>query len=425
MKSVLVVGSGGREHALCWKLAQSPHVGTIYCAPGNGGTASTDKTQNVALSVSDFEALAQFALAHQVDLAVIGPDNPLAEGIVDVFEAKGILTFGPNQHAAQLESSKAFAKCFMRDNQLPTARFEVFTQREEALAFCAANEWARVIKVDGLALGKGVFVCDTLEDCEAALSEIYDANRFGASATQILVEERLYGPEISLLMLCDGERLVPLAPSQDYKRRFEGNQGPNTGGMGVFSPVPLYDSLQAQIQTDIIAPLEAALAQAPFTFRGLLYAGLLVHNGSPSILEFNARFGDPETQCLMPRLESDLYDLLSASARGDLSNIQTQWTSEASVCVVACAKAYPESSSKDKAITLGTLPEGVTVFHAGTTRQNGQLLTNGGRVLNVVGLGKTHEEAAQKAYFALQSISFEDMAYRTDIAKDVALCPSA
>lgn len=425
MKTVLVVGAGGREHALCWKLAQSDHVETIYCAPGNGGTASTLKTQNIPIAVSDFETLAQFAKERHVDLAVIGPDNPLAEGIVDVFDAHGILTFGPNQHAAQLESSKAFAKQFMKANNLPTARFEVFEDKAQAAAFCQQNDWARVIKVDGLALGKGVFVCDTLADCDVALSDIFDANRFGASAARVLVEERLYGPEISLLMLCDGQRLLPLAPSQDYKRRFEGNQGPNTGGMGVFSPVPLYDTLETQILEQVVRPLEQALQAADFTFKGLLYAGLLIHEGQPYLLEFNARFGDPETQCLLPRLQSDLFELLEASAKGDLSNTAIQWAPEASVCVVLCAQNYPESSSQNKPISIEALPQGVTVFHAGTKLEFNQLLTSGGRVLNVVALGTTHEAAAQRAYSALTAIAFEDMAYRRDIAKDVALCPSA
>ncbi len=424
-KTVLVIGSGGREHALCWKLAQSPNVTRIYCAPGNGGTATMGKTQNVSIGVQEFEVLARFAQEHAVNLVVVGPDNPLADGIVDVFQAHGIPTFGPTRDAAQLEGSKAFAKQFMKTHGLPTARFDVFELFEDALTFCRENPWARVIKADGLALGKGVFVCDTVEACEQALSEIFKHQRFGTAGSKVVIEERLNGPEISLMMFCDGKTLLPLSPSQDYKRRFEGNKGPNTGGMGVYSPVPQFKTYALAIQETIINPLQQALQHAPFTFKGLLYAGLLIHNDTPYILEFNARFGDPETQCLMPRLQNHVDEVMMACIEGRLEEITLDWSKDASVCVVATADSYPEQGSKDQPISIGKLPESVTLFHAGTkVDANGQLLTQGGRVLNVVALGADLDQTRNRAYDALKQIHFNGMAYRMDIAKDVTPCLS-
>ncbi len=424
-QKILVVGSGGREHALCWKLAQSNKVAQIFCAPGNGGTASEQKTENIAIPVSDFNALMAFAKKHSIDLTVIGPDNPLADGIVDAFEAEGLRVFGPRQAAAKLESSKVFAKQFMQQNQLPTARFAVFDTEAPALAFCRENDWARVIKVDGLALGKGVYVCDSVEECEQALKEIFGTGRFGASASQVVVEERLYGPEISLMVLSDGKTLRPMASSQDYKRRFDGNKGPNTGGMGSYSPAPIYEPYAEAIQQEVIAPLEVALQQAPFEFKGLLYVGVLIHDNKPYILEFNARFGDPETQCLLPRLESDLVDLFNACIDGTLADATMEWTANSAVCVVLTAGSYPESGAKGLPITLKPMPESVVLFHAGTQLQSDQLEAHGGRVLNIVGLGETLEGAASKAYDAIQFVRFDGMAFRRDIAQGVSLCLSS
>jgi phosphoribosylamine---glycine ligase len=422
---VLVIGAGGREHALCWKLAQSDFVAKIYCAPGNAGTANEIKTENVPLSVSDFPNLVDFAKAHQIDLTVVGPDNPLADGIVDIFLDEGLRIFGPSRQAARLEGSKVFAKQFMKFHELPTTRFEVFENARDGLEFCKTNDWARVIKVDGLALGKGVYVCDSLQECETALTEIFTQKRFGESGSKVVIEERLFGPEISLMVMCDGTKMLPLASSQDYKRRFEENKGPNTGGMGVYSPVPIYQDYEARIQAVILDPLEEALRVGDIEYKGLLYLGLMIHEEEPYILEFNARFGDPEAQCLLPRLENDLYLLMEACVEGTLSQYRLSWTDKAGVCVVLTADTYPESGSKDVPIQVDTLPPGVRLFHAGTKLTgDGMLVTNGGRVLNVVALGDTHELAAKHAYQAIERIQFDGMAFRRDIAKDVTLCLS-
>lgn len=422
-RKVLVVGNGGREHALCWKLAQSPQVDQIFCAPGNGGTAQEQKTQNVPIAVSDFNALIDFARNEAIDLTVIGPDNPLADGIVDVFEQAGLKVFGPQKAAARLEASKVFSKEFMRAYGLPTAQFEIFDQLDAALTFCKTHPWARVIKVDGLALGKGVYVCDSIEECQAALIEIFEQKRFGQSGAKVIVEERLQGFEVSLMVLCDGKTLLPMTSSQDFKRRFEGNQGPNTGGMGAYSPVPQYEAYQTRVETEVLEPLAKALEDADFTYKGLLYVGLMFQADKPYILEFNARFGDPETQCLLPRLENDLYDLFSASIEGTLSECFLRWSSKACVGVVLCADTYPTNGLKDVPITVEPLSHEVMLFHAGTRwdMEKG-LLANGGRILNVVTLGENINIAVQNAYEACKRITFPGMAYRKDIAKDVALC---
>lgn len=422
-KKILVIGSGGREHALCWKLAQSDHVDKIYCAPGNGGTTTTSKTQNIPIEISDFKALIGFVEEQQIDLTVVGPDNALADGIVDAFQAAGLRIFGPTQQAARLESSKVFSKQFMREHSLPTASFEVFDNLLNALAFCKATEWARVIKVDGLALGKGVYVCETLAECESALRDIFETKRFGASGTRVVVEERLFGPEVSLMVLCDGETMRAFTSSQDYKRRYDGNKGPNTGGMGAYSPVPFYADYRNTVEQAILKPLEEALRSEAWSFKGLLYVGLMFHEDKPYILEFNARFGDPETQCLLPRLENDLLELFEACIDGTLHQHQLLWDEQAATCIVICADTYPDQGSKDVPIRIDALPSDVMLFQAGTRRTDaGELVTHGGRVLNLVALGSSPEQAAQRAYAALPAIHFEGMAYRADIAKDVSVC---
>jgi phosphoribosylamine---glycine ligase len=424
-KRVLIIGGGGREHALCWKLAQSHQVETIYCAPGNAGTNQTQKTRNVDIAVSDFTALIRFAQEQQVDLTVVGPDKPLADGIVDQFQAAGLQVFGPTQSAARLESSKVFSKQFMKTYGLPTARFEIFESAEAALDFCNAHDWARVIKVDGLALGKGVFVCDTLADCDNALQAIFESKRFGTAGTRVIVEERLVGPEISLMVLCDGNTLLPFESSQDYKRRFDNQLGPNTGGMGAYSPVPIYADYQDKVLKQVILPLQKALDDAPFVFQGLLFIGLMIHEHELYILEFNARFGDPETQSLLPRLNNDLYSLFEASIDGTLHEQTLSWRDEASVCVVLTAKSYPETGSQNIPITISPLPADVLLFHAGTRlTPEQQLVTNGGRVLNVTALSHTPEAAAHLAYQTIDQIHCEALDYRRDIAKDVSLCRS-
>lgn len=418
---VMVIGGGGREHAICWKLVQSPALDRLYCAPGNGGTALLEKTENVSIKVSDFDAITAFAKEKAVDLIVIGPDNPLADGIVDHLQKAGLRVFGPRKAAARLESSKAFAKDFMVQHKIPTAKHFTTDSHEDACSFAKENDWARVVKVDGLALGKGVFVCDTLTETLDALQIILRENRFGESGRQVVLEERLVGEEMSLLMFCDGKTISLMPPSQDHKRRFEGDRGPNTGGMGVFAPVDLYEKCRDAINAEVVAPLQKALESKSIAFSGIIYAGLLIvstpQGYKPYCLEFNARFGDPETQVILPLLESDLLEILWACTEGNLADCKIEWSQQAACCVIACAEAYPDGSSKDEQIQIGHINDGTIVFHAGTKLQGDRLLSAGGRVLGVTSLGPNLNEAINRAYEGIKSISFKDMAYRKDIGR--------
>ena len=372
--NVLVVGGGGREHAICWKLAQSSKVQKIYCAPGNGGTARTDKTQNIEILVSEFDKLAQFCADNEVDLVVIGPDNPLAEGIVDFLAGKELRVFGPLKEAAQIEWSKAFAKRFMSKNGMPTARYIDTADRKEALEFARKNDWARVVKVDGLALGKGVFVCDSIRDVEDALAQIFDKKAFGDAGTTVLIEERLTGEEMSLLFFCDGKKLVAMPASQDHKRRFDQDAGPNTGGMGAYAPVALYDRCADQIKSSVVAPFERALQSGDIKYCGIVYAGLMVTpDNKPYVLEFNARFGDPETQVLLPLLTGDLLEIFWQCVEGDLAPAKVTWSDSFSCCVVAAGESYPASSSRGETISIGLITQDTIVFHAGTKLKDGKL----------------------------------------------------
>jgi phosphoribosylamine--glycine ligase len=417
----MVIGGGGREHAICWKLAQSPCLERLYCAPGNGGTASLEKTENVDIKVGDFDGITAFAKNNAVDLIIIGPDNPLADGIVDHLHKAGLRVFGPRQAAARLESSKAFAKDFMVQQGIPTAKHFTTDSHEDACSFVRENEWARVVKVDGLALGKGVFVCDNLTETLDALQIIFRENRFGESGRQVVLEERLIGEEMSLLMFCDGKTLSLMPPSQDHKRRFEGDRGPNTGGMGVFAPVDLYQKCREVIDRDVVAPLQKALDSRRIDYNGIIYAGLLMvstpEGYKPYVLEFNARFGDPETQVILPLLQSDLLEIMWASTEGKLAECKIEWSNQSACCVIACAEAYPEGSSKDEPIIIGHLNDGTIVFHAGTKLQGDKLLSAGGRVLGITSLGANLNEAINRAYEGIKSISFKDMAYRKDIGR--------
>jgi phosphoribosylamine--glycine ligase len=424
---VLVVGGGGREHAICWKLAQSPRVEAIYCAPGNGGTSLEAKVQNINIAVGEFEKLIQFAKDQAIDLTVIGPDNPLSDGIVDAFQAEGLCVFGPTRESARLEWSKAFAKEFMSEVGIPTPKFLICDSYEQACEALKKNQWARVIKADGLALGKGVFVCDSEDECLEALDQIFRKKAFGAAGERVLLEEKISGFEISLLMFCDGKTLLPMPASQDHKRRFDDDKGPNTGGMGVYAPMPGYDKYQQEIEQNVVEPLRKALRSGKLEYKGIIYAGIIYgvnpdHPGASSkpsaqVLEFNARFGDPETQALMPLLTSDLYDILLACTESRLSDLDVTWSSSSSCCVVASAKAYPEASSKGKEITIGALPAGTVVFHAGTVGDDAGLRTNGGRVLALNAVRPTLQEARDVAYTALNEVEFEDMDFRKDIAR--------
>lgn len=416
-KSVLVVGSGGREHALCWKLSSSPKVKRVVCAPGNGGTAGAEGVENVSIKETDFDGLAKYCQSEKIDLVVIGPDNPLAEGIVDYLEERNICVFGPRKEAARLEWSKAHAKEFMRACGLPTARFVCVNSLEMAKEAIDANPWARVVKADGLALGKGVFVCQNKAEALEAVELMFGQRKFGEAGDVVVLEETLAGDELSLLILVDGKNILPLAPAQDHKRRFDGDKGPNTGGMGAYSPVELYDRCADEIEKQVLNPLRKALSEGTLDYRGVLYVGLMIDKlGKPMVLEFNARFGDPETQAILPRLESDLFDLLVACTDGTLSKHNAVWSSQASCCVVACADTYPDAPSKGSEIFIEEKPQSV-VFVAGAKRSEGRLVTDGGRVLSVVGLAPSMEAAREKAYEGLKGIRFEGMAFRGDIAR--------
>jgi len=417
---VLVIGSGGREHALVWKLAQSPRVDKVYCAPGNGGT--NRQAENVAISVSDLDALAAFAAREGIGLTVVGPEAPLVDGIVDCFQARGLRIFGPVAAAALLEGSKVFSKELMTRAGVPTGGYQVFTDAGAARAWLTAqpadHPW--VVKADGNAAGKGVLMCDTRTEALRAVQRIMDAHEFGTAGDRIVIEERLEGYEVSLLALCSGSDILPLAPAQDYKRIGEGDTGPNTGGMGNYSPVPDFSPELITFTRDrVIAPTLAALS-VPFI--GVLFVGLMVTADGPRVLEFNVRFGDPETQVVLPRLENDLLDLLEAAVDGTLGAHTAAWSSRKAVTVVCAAGGYPDQYAKGTVIAGLAQADGlsdVIVFHAGTREERGQILTNGGRVLNVTGLGDSFAAAIDRAYLAVDVINWDGMTYRRDIAARV------
>ncbi len=424
---VLVIGSGGREHALCWKLAQSPLVEQIFCAPGNGGTATEHKTKNLDIDSHDFPKLAEFCQNEKIDLTVVGPENILAEGIVNYFAAKNLRIFGPTKEAARLEWSKSYAKKIMGRNNIPTAKFKICSSYEEAQEVLKTEPWAKVIKADGLASGKGVYVCNSDAEAQQALKEIFQDKRFGKSGETIVLEEKMNGEEISLFLLCDGKTFLLMAPSQDNKRRFDNDKGPNTGGMGAISPPPVYDNHKQIIQETIIDPVLAALKKENIDFKGVLYIGLLLdqdkQTGSirPKIVEFNSRFGDPEIEVVLPRLESDLLPALWACTEGKLGEIKFEWKDEACCCVVAVNKDYPVSASTGELISLsknGSSPNNdVIVFHAGTKIADNKLVTAGGRILVVTALAADLQTAADRIYNYLPNINFKDLDYRQDILK--------
>ena len=415
---VLVIGSGGREHALCWKIAQSPLVDELYCAPGNGGIVE-DAT---CVNLENIEQMLDFARAEQIDLTVVGPEGPLSEGIVDVFEAAGLRIFGPNKAAARLEGSKAFAKQVMAEFGIPTAAFGVFSEPQAALDFIAQADFNVVVKADGLAAGKGVIVCDNRQQAIDAVREIMVDQAYGAAGAAVVIEERLVGEEASFLAICDGEIVLPLASSQDHKAVFDGDTGPNTGGMGAYSPAPVLDEASYQLVMErVMYPLVKGLKSQGITFKGVLYAGIMMTQKGPQVLEFNARFGDPETQPLLARLESDLVPVLMKVADGTgLKGVELQWTAGPAVCVVLASGGYPGSFAKGKLIggleAAGAV-EGVKVFHAGTKAEADEVVTSGGRVLGVTARGSDLEQALERAYAAVGRISFEGLHYRKDIGQ--------
>lgn len=414
---ILVVGSGGREHAILWALKRSDKVKQLYCAPGNAGTALI--AENVDIGVFEFDRLVQFAQDESIDLVVIGPDDPLAAGIVDAFEAARIPVYGPRKNAAEIEGSKIFMKNLLRKYDIPTAKYETFTDYAAARDYLQAQPVPIVIKADGLAAGKGVTVCFTREEAEKALEETMVDRSFGAAGDKVVIEEFLEGQEMSILAFVDGETVRPMSPAQDHKPAFDGDKGPNTGGMGTYSPLPHVDqSIVDDAIENIIKPTARAMVSEGRPFRGVLFAGLMITKDGPKTIEFNARFGDPETQVVLPRLETELLDIFLASINGRLNEIDIAWSDESAVCVVLASGGYPGSYPKGLPISgLDSVSESeALVFHAGTASKDGTIVTNGGRVLGIVGRGAGIAEARAKAYAAASKITFEGKMNRTDIA---------
>ena len=419
---VLVVGSGGREHALAWKLLQSPSVDQVFCAPGNGGTATLTHCQNLELAVDDFEGIGQFAQDNELALVVVGPELPLALGITDALRSQGVMVFGPTQAGAQIESSKSWAKTLMASAGVPTATARSFTAVEAATAYVHQQGAPIVIKADGLAAGKGVTVAPTLDRALEALEQAFQG-QFGEAGNRVLVEEYLTGQELSVLALTDGLTIRPLLPAQDHKPIGEGNTGPNTGGMGAYAPVPFVTpALLERVQAEILQPTLEALQAQQIDYRGVLYAGLMITpEGDPKVIEFNCRFGDPEVQAVVPLLATPLDQLLLACTQQQLAAQSIAWKSGVSACVVMAAGGYPGSYAKNNTITGIDQAEalGANVFHAGTKFEDNRLLTNGGRVLAVTAQGETFEQALEKSYEAIAQIHFDDAYYRRDIGDRV------
>ena len=414
MVNVLVVGSGGREHALTWKLSNSDKVEQVFTAPGNGGTSN-----NVLISVDDIDELVKFAQEKNC-FTVVGPEAPLANGIVDKFHEKHMPIFGPSKNAAQLESSKIWAKEFMKRNSIPTADFEIFDDAQKAKDFVKSYDKPVVIKADGLAAGKGVIVCDSKDEANDAIDTILTNKTFGDAGSKIIVEERIDGIEASYIALCDGKIGIPMATSQDHKRVFDNDEGPNTGGMGAYSPTPIIDEkLGTEIQEKIIDKTIRAMRDEGFEFKGFLYAGIMIKDGTPYVLEYNVRMGDPECQPILMRLDSDLYDYLHASSEGKLSELpEISWKNQYSVCVVLASKGYPSSYPTGDEITgFENISSDALVFHAGTKRQDNKIKSNGGRVLGVTALGSSLQDAINNAYDACNHIRWTNKYHRTDIGK--------
>ena len=415
---IFVIGSGGREHALAWKLRQSPHAERIFCAPGNAGTAEI--AENVAIAASDLSALVRFAKENRIDLTVVGPDDPLAAGIVDLFAAEKLRAFGPTKSAARIESSKIFAKELMRTQKIPTAEARTFSDSSEALRYCEKVKFPVVIKADGLALGKGVIIAADAATARLTINEMMDRGRFGDAGRCIVIEEFLRGTECSLHALVDGKNYLLLESARDHKRALDGDQGQNTGGMGAFSPANNWNSkLQSQFKAEIMQPLLRGLVLKGIKFRGLLYPGLIIISEDPRVLEFNCRFGDPETQSLLPRMKSDLLPLLEATIDGTIDQCAIEWDTRAAATVVLTSAGYPGKYETGKAISGledAAKLEDVRIFHAGTKRDAGEIKTAGGRVLAVTALGPTIEAARARAYDAVSRIDFENCHYRRDIA---------
>jgi len=420
---ILVVGGGGREHALVWKIAQSPKVSNIYCAPGNAGIS--EQATLVPIKANDLNGLLNFASGEKIDLTVVGPEEPLTKGIVDLFESKRLAIFGGSQKAAELEGSKAFAKEMMKKYRVPTSSYEVFDVPNNAKDYIRRQGAPIVVKADGLAAGKGVILCKTVEEALKSVDQIMEQKIFGEAGNRIVVEEYLVGEEASYLAFTDGKAILPMASSQDHKQVFDADQGPNTGGMGAYSPAPVVtEEVHEKIIEKILRPIIQGMGEEGRPYKGVLYAGLMIHEGHPKVLEFNARFGDPETQPVLMRMKGDIIPILQACIEGNLSRYKIEWDSRAAVCVVMASKGYPGDYEKGKRISglkEVSQMEDIFVFHAGTALRDGQMSTNGGRVLGVTGLGKDIPRAIERSYEAVQKISWEGVHYRKDIGQK-ALC---
>jgi phosphoribosylamine--glycine ligase len=422
---VLVIGSGGREHSLVWKIAQSPLVSKIYCAPGNPGISELAECINITADQTDL--LCKFAVKENIDLTVVGPEAPLVDGIVDVFSKYKLKVFGPDKKAAILEDSKVFSKRLLRKHGIPTADFKCFDNYQYARQYVSSKVAPIVVKADGLSKGKGVFVCKTNDEALQAIDSIMKDKVFGNAGNQIVIEECLTGEEISLLAFTDGRNIVAMESSQDHKTVFDGDEGPNTGGMGAYSPVPIMTSeLYLKVEKEILVPTVHAMNREGRPYKGVIYIGLMVTSSGPMVLEYNVRFGDPEAQVILSRMKSDIVPIMLATISGELDMVDLEWYPQASVCVVMASGGYPGSYDKGKEIMgLDSLKnqDGISVFHAGTKLSNGKIVTNGGRVLGVVACGEDIEDAQKKVYEAVNKISFDGVHYRRDIASKAITNP--
>ena len=419
-KNILVIGGGGREHAIIHALSRSPEAGKIYCAPGNAGIAALAEC-HPEIKATDLDGVVAFVRSHpDIYMTVVAPDDPLALGMVDRLEAEGFRAFGPRAAAARLEASKSFAKDLMKKYGIPTAAYEVFTDYDAASAYIDGCRYPVVLKADGLALGKGVLICETHEQAVAGLKEIMLDKAFGSAGNTLVVEDFLTGFECSALAFCDGKTVVPMTTSQDHKRALDGNKGLNTGGMGTFSPsYKVSPEMEKRIYDEVLRPTLDGLISEGVEFKGVLYAGLMINGDDIRVLEFNARFGDPETQVILPRLATDLLEIFDACIDGTLDKVRIEWTGNAAVCIVAASGGYPEAYEKGKEITIGDMDDNVIVFHAGTAFKDGKLVTNGGRVLGVTALAPTLREARALAYANIRKVHFDKMHYRKDILSEL------
>ena len=413
--NVLIIGSGGREHAAAWKVARSPRLTKLYIAPGNAGTSACG--ENVVLNLNDHSAIIQLCKEKQIDLVLVGPEGPLAAGLIDSLSAAGIRCFGPGQAAAQIEASKAFAKNFMARHHIPTARYATFGKFDDAFAHLENVNYPVVIKASGLAAGKGVVLPESFDEARSTLESMLISKTFGDAGSEVVIEERLLGEEVSLMAFTDGETIVPMLAAQDHKRLLDGDCGPNTGGMGAYAPAPIFTAdLMNEAMQKILKPAVEGLRLEGRLFLGVLYAGLILTSSGLRVLEFNCRFGDPETQAVLPLLETDLLDIAEACVDGKLSDVDIHWKDGASVCVVLASQGYPEKVESGKVVTLGVLPENVFCFHAGTKMENGTFITAGGRVFGLTAWSNNIESAIDVVYSNIRNVSFDGMQYRKDIA---------